>query len=75
MKLKRNDFWALICDDWEYRSKDAKPKRDPMLCGVFASEKEALDCAKDIKDCVLDHYIAKCGVRVEYGRYKKVKTG
>lgn len=73
MKIKAKEFYALVCDDWKYRSKDAKPKRDPMLCGVFSSKKEAEQCAKEIKDCMLDHYIAKCAVTVTYGKHFKIK--
>lgn len=64
MKLTTKDFFVLLCDDRKYRSK--KEKRDPMICGVYASKKEAQDCAEEIKDCVLDHYIKQCKVTVEY---------
>ncbi len=68
MKLKRNDFYALICDDWWLRTKKErkdKTKRDPMLCGVFASKKEAQEADKEIKGCYGKHYIKKCKVQVE----------
>ncbi len=64
MKLKRKDFYALICDDIKYRSKGEKP--DPMLCGVYPSRKEAQEVKDFIQDCPLDHQIKKCTVTVEY---------
>ena len=64
MKIKGKDFYALICDDRKYRSVLEKP--DPMLCGVFASRAEAMECKKAISGCVLDHYIKKCSVVVEF---------
>lgn len=76
MRIKRTeDMWALICDDWKYRSKDSNPKRDPMLCGVYPSRAEALEVANHeaVKGCLCDHYIAKCSVVVDTGRFYKIK--
>lgn len=64
MRVKRDNFFALICDDRKYRSK--KEKSDPVLCGVFSTKKEAQELFNEIKDCVLDHYIKKCKVTIEY---------
>ena len=64
MNLTRKDFYALICDDWKYMRRTKGAKRDPMLCGVFSSKKEAQDCAKEIKDCSCTHTIKKCKVTV-----------
>ena len=66
MRLKRKDFWALICDDWKYRRRDKGAKRDPMLCGVYSSKKEAQEVQEEIKDCLCTHTIKKCEVEVVF---------
>lgn len=59
MRLKAKDFYALICDDSKY-SKGQKAEK--MLCGIYASKKEAQNAAKEIKDCLCKHYIKKGNV-------------
>ena len=59
MTIKAKDYWVLLCDDSEYN-----PKYDPMVCGVYASKKEALDAAGNIEECELKHSIEKCSVEI-----------
>lgn len=73
MKLTQKDFYALICDDWKYTRRTKGAKRNPMLCGVYSTEREALDCDKEVQECVCDHYIAKVLVTVKCGRLRKVR--
>ena len=68
MKIKRKDFFALICDDRKFRDKNEKP--DPMLCGVFSTKQEARECGAQTEGCVCDHYIKKCVVSVEFDMLK-----
>ncbi len=65
MKLKRTDMWALVCDDWKYMRHVKSAKRDPMLCGVYPSKKEAQEVYYHIKDCDCTHYIKKVSVTVD----------
>lgn len=64
MKFTSKNFYALICNDRQYRSKKEKP--DPMVCGVYSSKKEAQEAADGVKDCLCEHYIRRCKVTVEY---------
>lgn len=49
-------YWAVLCYSW--------PK-DPMVCGVFASKREAEELAKEIKGCPSRHSIKKCTVEIK----------
>lgn len=69
-------YYVVICDDMKY----GNPIFDPLICGVFASYKEAKEMAKGIKDCMCSHTIKKVRVTVEWGydkqrRIKKPKKG
>ena len=62
-KIKGKDFYALICDEWStFRIK--KDKVSLLLCGVYSTRKEAVDVAKEIKDCPCKHIVKKCSVEV-----------
>lgn len=63
MRVKSKDFYVLLCDDSMYND-----EYDPMICGVFASRREAKECADDpaVKGCLLKHTIKKCTVLVEF---------
>jgi len=64
MKLTAKDFWVLICDDSKYAIKGKKVNR--MVCGVFASKKEAQEVFDTVKECLCKHYIKRCMVTVKY---------
>jgi hypothetical protein len=68
-KLKGTGY-ALICDDSEYSE-----KFDPLVCGIFASLKEAKQCLKVIKDCPLKHSIHLCDFVCEITPNLKEKKG
>lgn len=66
-KVKRvqgQDFYALICDDSKFT--DKADVVNEMLCGVYASRKEAQEVAKEVADCVCGHYIKKCDVTITF---------
>lgn len=65
-------MWALLCDDSSFGG-----KHDPLICGVFASKKEALEVANDaaVGECLVDHYIAKVKVAISYDKQRKIKGG
>lgn len=65
MKLKRTDFWVLVCDDWKYRKGTKGQKRVPLLCGVYEKRSEAIVVAKEIKDCLGKHYIKKATITAD----------
>mgnify|MGYP001585010102 CR=1 FL=1 len=48
-------YWALLCDCSE---------DEPLICGVYSSQKEAQKVAKQVKDCPAKHYIKKCQVKI-----------
>ncbi len=52
MKIK--NYYAIICDCSE------GDHDDQLICGIYASKKEAQDVANEIKDCPAPHYIKKC---------------
>ncbi len=60
MKIKGQDiYYALLCDCSE------KGRKDLLLCGVYASKREAQEANKGVKDCVAKHLIKKCKVTIE----------
>lgn len=65
-------YYALLCDTSKYEPKYVSKKYPPLICGVFASRKEARACEKEIKDCPAVHRIVKCSVTIDYASYKKV---
>lgn len=56
-----HDYWAVLCDCTE-----SSLEEDMMICGVYASKKEALEASEEVKDCVCKHYIKECSVVVTY---------
>lgn len=58
MKLQAKNYFALLCDS-------GKTKKDQLICGVYASRKEAREVAKEIKSCPAKHLIKKCKIAVE----------
>jgi len=60
MKLKAKNYYALLCDC------SAKGKKDMLICGVYASRKEAKEVADEIKKCPAKHYIKKANIQIEY---------
>jgi hypothetical protein len=60
-KASSKDMYALLCDDSQYN-----PKYDPMICGIYASRKEAQEVANEIKECVLKHVIKKVSVSIKW---------
>lgn len=68
-KIKaEGDYYALLCYTSKWEPKYISRKYPPLICGVFASRKEARACEKEIKDCVAVHRIVKCSVTIEYGK-------
>lgn len=58
-KFKGSDhYYVLLCDCSAYGDKDM------LICGVFASYKEAREVQRDVKDCPAKHWIKKCSVVV-----------
>ncbi len=58
MKIKgQNIYYALLCDCSE------KGRKDLLLCGVYASKREAQKANKG--DCPAKHLIKKCKVTIE----------
>ena len=51
MTYSGKNYYALICHT--------------MICGVYASRKEANEVAKEVKDCGEKHKIIKCEVSVK----------
>lgn len=51
-------YWALLCDC------GVKPDNF-LICGVYASRKEAQEVNKEIKDCPAKHYIKRCKVEIK----------
>lgn len=66
-------MYALVCDDWKYIRGLKGVKRSPMLCGIYASEKEAIEVAHDVEDCGCDHYVAKVDVSISYAKQRKIQ--
>lgn len=66
MKITVKDFYAVICDDSQYRGKN--DKHDPLLCAVLSSKEEAEKLMEHpvLKSCLCKHYIKKCIATVEY---------
>lgn len=63
MKIKgQNEYYALLCDTSKWEPKYISKKYPPLICGVFASRREAKECADAVKDCVAVHKIVKCQV-------------
>lgn len=52
------NYYALLCDC----SVDGKL----LICGVYASRKEAKEVAEKIRDCKAKHKIVKCSVKIIY---------
>jgi hypothetical protein len=60
MKIKGSHlYWVVLCDC-------GTSKKHMMICGVFASKREAKEMFDDpiLKGCVAKHYIKKCSVEV-----------
>lgn len=55
MKLEAKNYFVLLCNS-------GVRNNDPLICGVFASKKEAQDIAQTVKDCPAKHKIKKCDV-------------
>lgn len=49
-------YWALLCDCSE---------ESMLICGVFASRREAKEANKGVKECPAKHYIKKCKVEIK----------
>lgn len=62
MKIKQKDMFCLICDDSKFAPKDITNR---LICGIYATRKEAQVVSKEIKDCLCLHSIKKCTVTVE----------
>jgi len=52
--IKFKNYYALLC----YSSKE------PLLCGVYTSRREAEEANQEIKDCPAKHKIKKCRVQI-----------
>ena len=65
MKIKGvGTYYVLICDDSKYVMNRDVPAQK-LICGVYASMKEAKKNAHDVKDCPCKHTIKRCKVTVE----------
>ena len=53
------DYYALLCDV-------SKSEGKFLLCGVYASKKEAQEVAKEVEDCPARHFIRKVEVEVSF---------
>lgn len=57
-KLKGSHvFYVLLCE--------CGVKNNEMICGVFASKREAVEVRKEVDGCGAKHTIRKCNVTVE----------
>lgn len=55
MKLTFSGY-AIVCSDRNFAPQKVK---NEMICGIYASLKEAREAAKEIKDCPCRHSIVK----------------
>ena len=51
-------YYVLLCDCSMYGDKDL------LICGVYASLKEAREVQREVKDCPAKHWVNKCSVSV-----------
>lgn len=63
MSGKHAPYYAVICSDAKYATTKMKASR--LICGVFASRKEAEEMMEKIKGCVLTHYIRRVSLTIE----------
>jgi len=54
--IKFKDCYAIVCSDENFAPKS---KKNRMICGIYASKKEAGEAEKDIGGCVCKHTIVK----------------
>ena len=53
-------MFALVCTEKGYAPKYTKTYH--LICGAYATKKEAREANKGIKDCFLPHIIMPCEV-------------
>ena len=58
MTLKAHNFYSLLCDC-------GVGKNRFMICGVYASKKEAMEANKEIGKCASRHLIKKCEMEIK----------
>jgi hypothetical protein len=44
-------YWVMLCED--------------LICGVFATKKEAQEANEFVKDCFIKHKIKRCKVEIK----------
>ena len=57
MNLYGKNYYALLCHS-------GATKDDAIICGVYATKKEAEEVYGEIKDCVCKHTIKRCSVNI-----------
>ena len=57
MNLYGKNYYALLCHS-------GATKDDSIICGVYATKKEAQDADKGVGDCPCKHTIKRCSVNI-----------